>query len=59
MAKYDLSIIDKPKGKPGKVVFTLTRHANSITDAIRMTRAELSGGDLVVMQTAALHRSES
>lgn len=51
--KFDLVVIEPVKGKPGKLVFTLSIHAVNVTDAVKTARQMVDGTGFVVLQRSA------
>lgn len=58
MPKFELSIIEPIKGKPGRVKFTYTKCARNITEAVEGVRAEIAGSGWAVIQSHSLARKK-
>ena len=58
MQKFDLTVIKPIKGKPGQVIFTTQRWANSVSDAVKEVRVDIEGSGWIVVQSAVLKKPE-
>ena len=56
MGAFDLSVIRPIKGKPGQLMFTYKKKANSISEAVEAVRHEVSGSGWAVVQSSSIHR---
>lgn len=59
MPKFDLSVIQPIKGKTGRVVFTITKSAKNVTEAVDAVRADVAGSGWAVVQSQSLARKAS
>jgi len=50
---FDLVVIQPVSFMPGKVVFTATIHAESVSKAVQILRKEVEGSGFVVLQRSA------
>jgi len=53
MQAFELVVVQPIKDKKGKVMFSLTRYAESISAAVKLTRQDVEGSGWVVMQRSA------
>lgn len=58
MLKFDLTVIEPIKGKPGKVVFTTQRFASDINEAVKSVRMDIEGSGWIVVQSAVLKKAK-
>lgn len=56
MQKFELSVLAPEKGKPGKVMFTISKFAKSVSDAVREVRMEIEGSGWIVVQSSSLKK---
>lgn len=54
MPKFELSVIEPVKGKPGRVMFTYTKCARNINEAVESVRSEIAGSGWAVLQSHSL-----
>lgn len=55
-SKFDLVVIRPIPGKPGKLVFTATVYAESVTKAVANLRNRVEGSGYLVLQASAFHQ---
>jgi hypothetical protein len=58
MQKFELSVLKPVKGKPGKLMFEISKFANSISDAVKEVRWEVEGSGWIVVQSSSLKKLE-
>lgn len=55
MQKFELVAIRPVSGKKGELVFSMTKHANTVSDAVKAARRDVEGSGLVILQSASYH----
>jgi len=53
MNAYELVVVQPIKGTKGKIMYTLTRYAESVSAAVKLTRQDIEGSGWIVMQRSA------
>ena len=58
MQKFDLVAVRPVAGKKGELVFSMTKHAHTITEAVSRAKKDVEGSGLVILQSASYHADE-
>lgn len=52
MEAFNLSVVQPKKGTKGKVVFTATIHAQTVSEAVKLLREQVEGSGWIVLQSS-------